>query len=1047
MTEVNVGLTANDGTGDPLRTAFIKINTDITALQEGLNAIEQLPDAQALLEARQSAEDAAETSITASTAASTAAFQAALYDGPKVDTFADLQSVTTTMLPVAETIRVIDSRDVYRRVASGGDLDYSGAGGVRLEVVPTNGIASCEQFGVSPSNTALVNDSGFLRAFAWLNAMPQRKLTLGAGIFDISVALPPLTRSQSSFEGAGRSVTTLRLPATSTNGTFLQISTAEAITARSSVSGLRLEHLNVAGTLSGYAIVFEGANDIDVEHIWFKDVAGLIDVGPTAKCSRIRMSDFRGNFQDSIQHRIGRFQRWTGMVYENVKVYGDQTEYRELPLYEFRTVGICDTLNWRDVTTWTRTGSRYGVLVNCDNGTFVNADFIDLIHDKTGKGGAAFWFEMTAASTASAVNFWKIQNINIIARSDHGGVGDVDKEGVPVGGNGGVSLYVSQGASTGYSAIRGITASLLSSVRDGAVVKTLHTGTDIAESIKFVNCRFRDASTEADAIEAVMEMGIDDFSVVNCDFHFAERPPVSLNIDYAIKITNPAIKRFNIVGNQVQNVTNGLIKHPTAYNELSHNRIEVGNTVIAGGANDLALPMLAPRSIFPALSGNVANAAANVAAINAALAESVSLGNRMVKVKGAGSIPVNDTIKLPTTGAFSWVNETGVKYVPIFVLPTGTRGFVEPNTLGTPARDAIIENLVIAPGANAADSGNPFSGVGAFLHLLRCRLNGFRVENYWGRQAALMGLYDTTISNFFARTDSTVAGTGAARMLAGENSQIEVDAVYCGDDGLQFVPSLSGTLSNQSIKNCRYIGGISSSNARPFLAFLDTGMTANITGCGFIGVAGISRQATLGSAGSVVVTSQGPGAVTGLQVTGCTIDETARTTFTAGAHGLRMEGNVTDCAIDLTILEPQQQALRILNNAASGLVPQRNLVQITTNKAPRDGNTSTITVVNGVRNTIIPRIFACSNEHSILLSGGDRTAIRDGHVLGIPTGFAGVRDNAATNTDISRFEFQGAVGAFSHSFAATPAATGRVFDCRLGGLAGQGTAPTLSNNL
>lgn len=52
MPEVNVGSTANDNTGDPLRTAFVKINTDITALKEGLSAIEQVPDATALIAAR-----------------------------------------------------------------------------------------------------------------------------------------------------------------------------------------------------------------------------------------------------------------------------------------------------------------------------------------------------------------------------------------------------------------------------------------------------------------------------------------------------------------------------------------------------------------------------------------------------------------------------------------------------------------------------------------------------------------------------------------------------------------------------------------------------------------------------------------------------------------------------------------------------------------------------------------------------------------------------------------------------------------------------------
>jgi hypothetical protein len=280
--------------------------------------------------------------------------------------------------------------------------------------------------------------------------------------------------------------------------------------------------------------------------------------------------------------------------------------------------------------------------------------------------------------------------------------------------------------------------------------------------------------------------------------------------------------------------------------------------------------------------------------------------------------------------------------------------------------------------------------------------------------------------------------------LGGADSQVFSDYVFCGDDGLQFVPALSGTHANLSITNVQYIGGVASSNARPFLAFIDTALTANITNCGFVGITGISRQATLSTAGSVVAVSQGPGAVTGLQITGCSIDETARTVFSAGSHGLRIEGNVTECTIDLTILEPQQQVMRMIANAGTGLFPQRNSIRLVTNKPPRDGNTSNITILAGSRNRIQPSIYACTNNHSILVNGGDRTTIHGGRVMGIPAGFAGVRDASGTRTDVANIGFEGLGN--SYSFAATPATTGRVYDCDFGGLTASGTAPTLSNN-
>lgn len=59
MVEVNVGTVANDGTGDALRSAFIKINADMNAVKAGLDAIEQVPDAVALVEAVEQAQASA----------------------------------------------------------------------------------------------------------------------------------------------------------------------------------------------------------------------------------------------------------------------------------------------------------------------------------------------------------------------------------------------------------------------------------------------------------------------------------------------------------------------------------------------------------------------------------------------------------------------------------------------------------------------------------------------------------------------------------------------------------------------------------------------------------------------------------------------------------------------------------------------------------------------------------------------------------------------------------------------------------------------------
>ena len=110
------------------------------ALEAAKNAQEWTPDyAQSLLD--QLNDQVAD--------AQAAATEAALYDGPKVDTFAGLAAVTSSMLDVGDLIRVIETGAVYQRVSTGGDLNYTGTGGVRLRVLPVNGRVTPFMFGAT----------------------------------------------------------------------------------------------------------------------------------------------------------------------------------------------------------------------------------------------------------------------------------------------------------------------------------------------------------------------------------------------------------------------------------------------------------------------------------------------------------------------------------------------------------------------------------------------------------------------------------------------------------------------------------------------------------------------------------------------------------------------------------------------------------------------------------------------------------------------------------------------------------------------------------
>jgi hypothetical protein len=448
--------------------------------------------------------------------------------------------------------------------------------------------------------------------------------------------------------------------------------------------------------------------------------------------------------------------------------------------------------------------------------------------------------------------------------------------------------------------------------------------------------------------------------------------------------------------------------------------------------------------IIPSLSELDANASTNVASIIAAMAESAST-KRPVKVPG-GNYPTNGPVFFPTgaTNDFVMINDPATVWRPTY---TDLNGFFRTASAAAEITGARIENLRISPAINPA-TGNPYAGNG-FVGIMRdCQVFGLSIENYWGDQGMLPVLYETCFYDTKVWTDSVDAGTGAIRILGGADSAFYNTFCRSGDDGIQFVPALSGAYANLDIRNIAFHGGVAISNARPMIAFLEVGTTSNIVNCGFFGIRGVALEAENSFAGSVAVISHGSGRISNLQMLGCSIDELQRTVFETSSHGLIILGDVQHSDIQLAICDPMHNIARSGQSPDSLLYPSNNRIDLTTDKAPRDGASPIIEIVGGTRNTIVPRIYAPSGAHAVAITGADRTTIGGpgARILGIPSGFAGVRDNTGTRTDVVGVQFESSAGGNSYSFAATPATTGRVMGCDLGGLTASGSAPTLSNN-
>lgn len=130
----------------------------------------------------------------AADAAAASAAQAALYDGPKVDTFAELDALTAAEIDVGDLVRVIETGAVCERVASGADFTTAGGIGVRV----LGPAVSVRAFGYDGS---AASTSRAQIGLNWLGAVARRSLIWDVPNSNISgtLNLPDASRWDVNF--------------------------------------------------------------------------------------------------------------------------------------------------------------------------------------------------------------------------------------------------------------------------------------------------------------------------------------------------------------------------------------------------------------------------------------------------------------------------------------------------------------------------------------------------------------------------------------------------------------------------------------------------------------------------------------------------------------------------------------------------------------------------------------------------------------------------------------------------------------------------------
>ncbi len=420
--------------------------------------------------------------------------------------------------------------------------DATGASGAWVRV--HDDAVKVNWWGFSTSNAKADNNVAMNRFIAWFNAESRVTASINPGIYQVAGAFDTITGSEKSIVCAPRSVF-LTKDDTETQGQFFKIGDGgSTTTVRITVSGIDFRMLATSG-VSGFVWEIDGASDVNIETMRYVSVGGLIRVGNTTLCSRVWMDDFRGTYNDTNNHIIGEFIRWTGLRLSRGVMYGNDTKGSAMtvPVFRFPVVGECDTVRFDSVEVWTESSSPQWMLVDCTKGTAVNGWISDCVGDKCGTGSAAIILRsLSSGNTSSGSDQWRIVNWNF-ARNRHDTGGDSP---------GGSGVQFIQQMAAGNTYIRNIVFSeCWFTYRDSAAVVLPASSGDELQNISFRGCQFQEAASSS--ISDVMQIGANYVSVTNCSFGFAERPSSSH--------TTNAIKTTADVTNLI--VSDNILRAPT----------------------------------------------------------------------------------------------------------------------------------------------------------------------------------------------------------------------------------------------------------------------------------------------------------------------------------------------------------------------------------------------------------------------------------------------------------------------------------------------------
>ena len=333
------------------------------------------------------AEDAADRSETAYA-------QASLLEGPWLNN-ADAVAADTVLSYTAGTGKVVVNTGDYVRTREEGysyivlasaatDQHLVTAGGIKLKVVGSY---------VSPDHFSGDDDDKIAAAYAVVNSGDIRACQFESRTYNIVDKPPAITRSDAiiNFNNAR-----LRYTVDSGESTFITVGDPlGSVTSRVIFANGRFECLNDA-TSAYHAFVIDNASSIYIMDFDLSKVPGILKMGETANCPRIRIANGTGSFRADRNIHTWEIYRGTDFRVDSLQITSSQTLNSGKAIWRIAPLDGIDTLRISDVACWAN-GEDYGFDCDLSNGALTNLWVINTVIDRCRKAN----IRITATGTTT----------------------------------------------------------------------------------------------------------------------------------------------------------------------------------------------------------------------------------------------------------------------------------------------------------------------------------------------------------------------------------------------------------------------------------------------------------------------------------------------------------------------------------------------------------------------------------------------------------------------------------------------------------------------